>query len=138
MQVRPDAGGCVDGWENNGCNSEWMQVGVWMSGGNNGCKSEWLQVGVWMSGATMDASPTGCKSDRHWWSAVYSIGCVNGWENSGCKSDWMQVRPPHVRIHFSLPPTQGLSLPLIPGRIAAGELCVGRLLKLLHWHEADP
>ena len=40
IHVRLDAGGCVHGWE------------------NNGCESDWLQVGVWMCGATMDASLT--------------------------------------------------------------------------------
>ena len=40
IHVRLDAGGCVHGWENNGCESDWLQVGVWMCGGNNGCKSD--------------------------------------------------------------------------------------------------
>ena len=72
---------------------------------NGGCRwvCEWVQVCVWMSGATMDESPTGFRYHCHWWSAVNSIVCVNGWSINGSKSDRLQVRPSHVRMHIRRP-----------------------------------
>ena len=125
--------------------------------------SKWVLM--WMNGPTMDASPTGskwvCGSMGQPWMQVRldSSGCVDEWEDNGCKStgcrwvcgshgeQWMQVRMDvsgsvdewkNKGCISGLPLTQGLSPPIIPGRMAAGSLCVGRLIKQITLARGQP